>query len=68
MACCICSTDLALQFFPFPLPIVPGHEIACKLHCGEDGNLYAVEINAAHAMRDYETATLAKVSSFWFSL
>lgn len=46
--CGVCSTDLARQFLPFPLPQITGHEIVAR---DENGNRYAVEINATFAAR-----------------
>ncbi len=46
--CGVCSTDLARQFFPFPLPQIIGHEVVGLL----DNNLVVVEINASHLARN----------------
>lgn len=46
--CGICSTDLARQYLPFPLPQIIGHEIVAR---DENGQRYVVEINASHRAR-----------------
>lgn len=47
-SCGVCSTDLARQFLPFPLPQVTGHEV---LATDESGGRFVVEINASHLAR-----------------
>lgn len=44
LACGVCSTDLARQFLPFPLPQVTGHELVAR---DEAGQRYVVEINSS---------------------
>ncbi len=48
LACGVCSTDLAREHLPFPLPQITGHE---ALVSDERGRRFAVEINASHAAR-----------------
>jgi threonine dehydrogenase-like Zn-dependent dehydrogenase len=50
--CGVCSTDLARRFLPFPLPQVTGHEVVAT---GDNGQRYAVDINASHLARQVET-------------
>jgi len=47
-SCGVCSTDLARQFLPFPLPQITGHEV---LATDETGGRFVVEINASHQAR-----------------
>lgn len=49
IGCGVCSTDLARQFLPFPLPQITGHEIVAR---DENGNRFAVEINATFTARN----------------
>ena len=51
-ACGVCSTDLARQFLPFPLPQVTGHEV---LATDNSNNRLVVEINASHRARGLKT-------------
>ncbi len=48
LSCGVCSTDLARQFLPFPLPQITGHEV---LGTDESGGRYVIEINASHHAR-----------------
>ena len=50
--CGVCSTDLARQFLPFPLPQIIGHEVVVE---DVDGRRCVVEINASHAARGLAT-------------
>ena len=50
--CGVCSTDLARRYLPFPLPQVTGHEVVAL---DEDGQRYAVEINAPPIARGVES-------------
>ena len=45
--CGVCSTDLARQFLPYPLPQVIGHEVVGL----KDEHPVVVEINASHLAR-----------------
>ena len=51
----ICSTDLARQHLPYPLPQIIGHEVAVQLHEGTA----AIEINASHLARGHEINSCA---------
>ncbi|MGB0580950.1 MAG: alcohol dehydrogenase catalytic domain-containing protein, partial [Limisphaerales bacterium] len=51
-SCGVCSTDLARQFLPFPLPQITGHEV---LATDENGSRFVVEINASHLARGLKT-------------
>lgn len=51
-SCGVCSTDLARQFLPFPLPQITGHEV---LATDENGGRFVVEINASHLARGLKT-------------
>lgn len=53
LACGVCSTDLAREHLPFPLPQITGHEV---LAADDRGRRYAVEINASHRARGVEAA------------
>lgn len=53
-SCGVCSTDLARQFLPFPLPQVIGHEVIAM--GDETGQRFVVEINASHAARGVASA------------
>jgi threonine dehydrogenase-like Zn-dependent dehydrogenase len=48
VSCGVCSTDLARQFLPFPLPQVTGHEV---LATDDSGGRVVAEINASHHAR-----------------
>lgn len=52
IGCGVCSTDLARQFLPFPLPQITGHEVVAR---DENGNRFAVEINATFNARNVST-------------
>lgn len=52
VACGVCSTDLARRFLPFPLPQVTGHEV---IALDENGERFAVDINASHRAREIES-------------
>ncbi|MDJ0728270.1 MAG: hypothetical protein QNJ38_24520 [Prochloraceae cyanobacterium] len=45
--CGVCSTDLARQFLPYPLPQIIGHEVVGT----KDGQTVVVEINASKKAR-----------------
>ncbi|MCB1174967.1 MAG: threonine dehydrogenase [Leptospiraceae bacterium] len=45
--CGVCSTDLARQYLPYPLPQIIGHEVVAR----KDGQFFAVEINASEKAR-----------------
>lgn len=47
VVCGVCSTDFALHRFPFPLPIVGGHEVVVS----NGTQRFCVEINCSHAAR-----------------
>lgn len=52
VSCGVCSTDLARRYLPFPLPQVTGHEV---IALDDNGERFAVDINASHHARQIET-------------
>ena len=50
--CGVCSTDLARQHLPFPLPQIIGHELVAMDPAGRP---QVIEINASHAARGIDT-------------
>ena len=48
ICCGICSTDLARQFLPYPLPQIIGHEVVGRYK----RNIVVSEINASHMARN----------------